>query len=194
MSLWWFRWLMMRSFCGRNFQLRKLIDWHMKMRKTLLHVGSMSRRPSFSPTLTTWGTISWNAKSYVKSFLGKSIWMHACMPFFFCSSCPNFYQTVLRIQKCVTYNQAKAIFGFTGSDNIGELLISRHFCEHPSHVIIFLHYRDVSLSSSSGCTILQHNLSTHIWRQPWHSMPHSMCYRPGESLIECVGQLKWNWK
>jgi len=35
------------------------------------------------------------------------------------SSCPNFYRNVLKIQKCVTCNQARAIFGFSGSDNIG---------------------------------------------------------------------------
>ena len=30
------------------------------------------------------------------------------------------YPTALRIQKLTTYNQAKAIFGFTGSDNVGK--------------------------------------------------------------------------
>ncbi len=32
----------------------------------------------------------------------------------------HLYPTALRIQKCTTYNQAKAIFGFTGSDNVGK--------------------------------------------------------------------------
>ncbi|TMW62657.1 hypothetical protein Poli38472_005275 [Pythium oligandrum] len=32
----------------------------------------------------------------------------------------HFYPEVLKIQKCVTYNQARGIFGFTGSDNIGK--------------------------------------------------------------------------
>lgn len=32
----------------------------------------------------------------------------------------HMYPTILRIQKATTYNQAKAIFGFTGSDNIGK--------------------------------------------------------------------------
>lgn len=36
------------------------------------------------------------------------------------SSCPNFYRNVLQIQRCVTVNQAKGIFGFNDSDNIGE--------------------------------------------------------------------------
>ena len=35
------------------------------------------------------------------------------------SSCPNFYRNVLKIQKCVTCNQARSIFGFKGEDNIG---------------------------------------------------------------------------
>ena len=36
------------------------------------------------------------------------------------SCCPNFYRNVLRVQKCVTCNQAKGIFGFTDTDCIGE--------------------------------------------------------------------------
>lgn len=35
------------------------------------------------------------------------------------SSCPKFYRNILEIQKLVTCNQVKAIFGFTGTDNIG---------------------------------------------------------------------------
>ena len=37
------------------------------------------------------------------------------------SSEPTFYRHVLRIQKHVTVNQAKGIFGFTDSDNIGKI-------------------------------------------------------------------------
>jgi tryptophanyl-tRNA synthetase len=36
------------------------------------------------------------------------------------SCCPAFYRNVLRIQKCVTCNQAKGIFGFNDSDCIGK--------------------------------------------------------------------------
>merc|ERR1719391_1386777 len=36
--------------------------------------------------------------------------------------CPSFYQNVIRIQKCVTYNQVKGIFGFDGSSNIGKIM------------------------------------------------------------------------
>ena len=38
-----------------------------------------------------------------------------------CSCEPVFYRQVLQIQKCVTMNQAKGIFGFSDSDNIGKM-------------------------------------------------------------------------
>lgn len=38
-----------------------------------------------------------------------------------CSSEPSFYRQILRIQKCVTTNQCKGIFGFQDSDNIGKV-------------------------------------------------------------------------
>ncbi|XP_021357023.1 tryptophan--tRNA ligase, cytoplasmic-like isoform X1 [Mizuhopecten yessoensis] len=37
------------------------------------------------------------------------------------SSSPEFYKLMCRIQKCVTYNQVKGIFGFTDSDCIGKI-------------------------------------------------------------------------
>lgn len=39
----------------------------------------------------------------------------------FMGQCPNFYQNVIRIQKCVTYNQVKGIFGFDDSSPIGKI-------------------------------------------------------------------------
>lgn len=39
----------------------------------------------------------------------------------FMGQCPAFYQTICRIQKCVTYNQAKGIFGFDESCSIGKV-------------------------------------------------------------------------
>ncbi|GLV40236.1 Tryptophanyl-tRNA synthetase [Carabus blaptoides fortunei] len=39
----------------------------------------------------------------------------------FIGQCPQFYHNMLRIQKCVTYNQVKGIFGFTDSDVIGKI-------------------------------------------------------------------------
>jgi tryptophanyl-tRNA synthetase len=35
--------------------------------------------------------------------------------------CPAFYQNMVRIQKCVTFNQVKGIFGFGDSDVIGKI-------------------------------------------------------------------------
>lgn len=37
------------------------------------------------------------------------------------SSCQDFYKNMCKIQKLVTFNQAKGIFGFTGSDSIGKI-------------------------------------------------------------------------
>lgn len=37
------------------------------------------------------------------------------------SQCSEYYKNVIRIEKCVTYNQVKGIFGFTENDVIGKL-------------------------------------------------------------------------
>ena len=37
------------------------------------------------------------------------------------SSSSAFYRTICRIQKCVTFSQARGIFGFTDSDSIGKI-------------------------------------------------------------------------
>jgi len=37
------------------------------------------------------------------------------------SSVPAFYQTICKIQRCVTFSQARAIFGFNDSDSIGKI-------------------------------------------------------------------------
>lgn len=39
----------------------------------------------------------------------------------FIGQCPDFYKNMVRIQKCVTYNQVKGIFGFGDSDVIGKI-------------------------------------------------------------------------
>ncbi|VDQ05736.1 unnamed protein product [Trichobilharzia regenti] len=36
-------------------------------------------------------------------------------------ACPDFYRTVCQIQRLVTYNQVRAIFGFNDSDCIGKI-------------------------------------------------------------------------
>jgi len=41
--------------------------------------------------------------------------------FTFMGQCPAFYQNVVKIQKCVTYNQVKGIFGFDDSSPIGKI-------------------------------------------------------------------------
>jgi len=39
----------------------------------------------------------------------------------FMGKCPAMYQNIIRIQKCVTFNQVKGIFGFGDSDVIGKI-------------------------------------------------------------------------
>lgn len=39
----------------------------------------------------------------------------------FCSTVPEFYQNMCRVSKCVTFNQAKGIFGFGDSSCIGKI-------------------------------------------------------------------------
>ncbi|XP_017141493.1 tryptophan--tRNA ligase, cytoplasmic [Drosophila miranda] len=39
----------------------------------------------------------------------------------FMGKCPAMYQNIIRIQKCVTFNQVKGIFGFGDSDIIGKI-------------------------------------------------------------------------
>ncbi|XP_059475205.1 tryptophan--tRNA ligase, cytoplasmic [Neocloeon triangulifer] len=39
----------------------------------------------------------------------------------FIGQCPAFYQNMVRVQKCVTFNQVKGIFGFGDSDVIGKI-------------------------------------------------------------------------
>jgi tryptophanyl-tRNA synthetase len=34
---------------------------------------------------------------------------------------PDFYRTMVQIQKCVTFNQARGIFGFQDTDCIGKI-------------------------------------------------------------------------
>ncbi|XP_050404918.1 tryptophan--tRNA ligase, cytoplasmic [Patella vulgata] len=41
--------------------------------------------------------------------------------FDYIGGCPDFYKNICRIEKNVTFNQVKAIFGFNGSNNIGQV-------------------------------------------------------------------------
>ncbi|EDO33139.1 predicted protein [Nematostella vectensis] len=36
-------------------------------------------------------------------------------------SCPEFYTNIMKIQKCITFNQVRSTFGFTETDNIGKI-------------------------------------------------------------------------
>jgi tryptophanyl-tRNA synthetase len=38
----------------------------------------------------------------------------------FMGECPSFYQNIVKIQRCVTFNQVKGIFGFDDSSPIGK--------------------------------------------------------------------------
>lgn len=40
---------------------------------------------------------------------------------FFRRQCPEFYKNIVRIEKCVTYNQVKGIFGFSEGDKLGKI-------------------------------------------------------------------------
>ncbi|CAG9802683.1 unnamed protein product [Chironomus riparius] len=39
----------------------------------------------------------------------------------FMGQCPEFYKNIVRIEKCVTYNQVKGIFGFSEADKLGKV-------------------------------------------------------------------------
>ncbi|XP_029453806.1 tryptophan--tRNA ligase, cytoplasmic isoform X2 [Rhinatrema bivittatum] len=51
----------------------------------------------------------------------ESMHMGHLIPFIFTKKCPSFYENVVRVQKHVTFNQVKGIFGFTDSDCIGKI-------------------------------------------------------------------------
>ncbi len=82
---------------------------HMKMPKISLHVDSIQRKYLFSRILILWR----------KSILLCMIYFSK--RFFSTRQYPNFYRNICRIQKCVTFNQIKGIFGFTESDCIGKI-------------------------------------------------------------------------
>ena len=53
----------------------------------------------------------------LRLFCHYTIWFHL----FFDSQCPEFYTNMVRVQKCVTFNQVKGIFGFGDSSCIGKI-------------------------------------------------------------------------
>ena len=44
------------------------------------------------------------------------------------TSCTAFYYNIIKIEKCVTFSQARAIFGFKESDNIGTYNVTIAAC------------------------------------------------------------------
>ncbi|CAI9623899.1 unnamed protein product [Staurois parvus] len=69
----------------------------------------------------------------------------------------GFYKNVVQVQKHVTFNQVKGIFGFTDSDCIGKISFPRH----------------------PGRALLQQLPSGDLQRQKRHPVPHSLRHRPG---------------
>jgi len=50
-------------------------------------------------------------------YMGYTYWFSVVMP----DCCSTLYPNVCRIQKCITGSVARAVFGFTDSDNIGKI-------------------------------------------------------------------------
>ncbi|CAM5999006.1 unnamed protein product [Sphagnum balticum] len=73
--------------------------------KDIIALGFDRRRRSSSPTSITWGRLA------SRQFSHQNIHRQ----------CSDFYRNIVRIQKCVTFNQARSIFGFTDSDCIGKI-------------------------------------------------------------------------
>lgn len=153
----WSRWPMTRNTCGKISHLRNVIASLWKMPRISSPVALMSTRPSSSQTLTTWGKIC--QETIFICLSGRPWCWHYCFkttkkikncvcidPYFFqfrwiemfwfsfqciifCSASPQFYRNVVKVQKHVTFNQVKGIFGFTDSDCIGkmtEIMSSNH--------------------------------------------------------------------
>jgi tryptophanyl-tRNA synthetase len=102
----------------------------------------------------------------------------------------SMYPNILKIQKAVTYNQAKAIFGFDDSDNIvSHLLVGwlYVFFSHTlslSFVMIFGGIGKTWLSSSTSRAILFIVFSSTFWFSKQSPLSHSMCYRSRSLLSD----------
>ncbi len=76
-----------------------------------MHVDLIQQKHLFSRILILWR----------KFFPAFNDFLFLRKYFFLTSQCPNFYRNICRIQKSVTFNQVKGIFGFTESDCIGKI-------------------------------------------------------------------------
>lgn len=84
------------------------------MPKILSLLVSIWIKHSFSMTYLTLGIIFFISNYYV-----EGEYFHF-WPLIF-RQCPEFYRNMVRIQKCVNFNQVKSIFGFGDSDVIGKI-------------------------------------------------------------------------
>lgn len=82
----------------------------------------MSTRRLSSLTLTTWGNLIFQAGSTSFFYLAFIVF-YLC--FNLCRASPEFYRNVVKIEKHVTFNQVKGIFGFTDSDCIGKSKLAK---------------------------------------------------------------------
>ncbi len=94
--------------------------WPSRTSRTSSPAASTRRRPSSSPTSTTS-----RCAPLLLLLLLLLMMMMMMMILLLLMTCPvcfvqHMYPTVLKIQKATTYNQCRAIFGFTMSDNIGK--------------------------------------------------------------------------
>lgn len=85
------------------------------MLKTLSPWVSMSVKRLFSQIWTSLGTNTTSIHLFYFFFFHNNRFS------FPHSKCPAMYQNMIRIQKCVTFNQVKGIFGFGDSDPIGKI-------------------------------------------------------------------------
>ncbi|VDD74298.1 unnamed protein product [Mesocestoides corti] len=73
--------------------------------------------------------------------------------FTYMGQCPEFYRTVVSIQRMVTYNQARGIFGFTDNDCIGKIAFPAVQAA-PSFATAFPHiFPDPDKAKDIGCLI-----------------------------------------
>lgn len=72
--------------------------------------------------------------------------------FFSCRSSPEFYRNVVKIQKHVTFNQVKGIFGFTDSDCIGKTAEKVQIVQE-NRCWVKYHFLFTALQSQGKCQI-----------------------------------------
>lgn len=106
----------MKNFCGKTWNWRKLTTWHSLMPKILSLVALIQTKRLYFQIWILLG-------EYIRrlSVLDDVIYDENLYWIFIFRQCPEFYRNIVRIQKCVTFNQVKGIFGFGDSDIIGKI-------------------------------------------------------------------------